>query len=147
MSWTRADLLHRLLPPGRGIVLGISLGDLWPEIRARMDPWFTCAESERRLEHRDPDGSVVFESRDERDEPGDDVHTFQLDVRGRVEIIHGIAADLRASFRDRWGQRSSDETFHIFHLPPHAYDERSKLWTRVYAGGDAARLSVWTDLD
>jgi hypothetical protein len=147
VSWVRADLLSRLLPPGPGIVLGIGLGDRWSEIRARHDRWFTCGD--RRLERVDADGTVVFEAADERDEPGDDVHGFQLDVRGHganVEVVHGIAADLRAAFGDRYGRRSRDEIHTIYNLPPHAYDERTKLWTRVFDGGDGVRFSVWTDL-
>lgn len=147
MPWTRADLLYRLLPPGPGIVLGISLGDRWPEIQARSDRWYTC--SNRRLERREPDGSVVFSASDERDEPGDDVYSFQLDVRGQgenVETVHGIAADLRASLRERFGQWAADEMYMIYNLPPHLYDERYKLWTQLTASETSARFTVWFDI-
>lgn len=145
--WVRAQLLHRLLPPGDGIVLGISLGDHWSEIAKRSDRWFTC--SDRRLERRDPDGSVIFQARDERDVSADDVYSFQLDVRGsgaNLETVHGIAADLRASFRERFGQWAADEMYMIYNLPPHAYDTRLKLWTQVTASADSVRFTVWPDI-
>lgn len=149
MLWTAIELREWILPPGPGIVLGISLGDRWPDVRARQEGWFAIDDRDRSLKLLQTDGEICFQAEDERDTPGDDIYGFQLDVLGRGpnrDVVERFTTDLRASFRDRLGLHGEDEMYTVYKLPPHGYDERLLLFTRAWSSENAASIRVWTDI-